>query len=59
MDAREADGKKYDEMFRFMLKEGFYLPPSKMEVNFLSTAHDKQVVDRFCETFDRFLGAMR
>ena len=55
MDARDADGKRFDEMFRFMLKEGFYLPPSKMEVNFLSTAHNNTVVDRFCEAFDRFL----
>ena len=59
MDARGADGKRYDDMFRFMLKEGFYLPPSKMEVNFLSVAHNNEVVDRFCETFDRFLGEIQ
>ena len=55
MDARDSDGKMYDELFRFMLKEGIYLPPSKMEVNFISVAHNNNVIDRFCETFDRFL----
>ena len=59
MDARGADGKRYDDMFRFMLKEGFYLPPSKMEVNFLSVAHNNEVVDRFCESFDEFLGGIQ
>ena len=55
MDARAADGRRYDEMFRYMLKEGFYLPPSKMEVNFLSVAHGNKGVERFCEAFDGFL----
>ena len=59
MEARDADGKMYDELFRFMLNEGFYLPPSKMEVNFLSVAHNNAVIDRFCETFDRFLKVVR
>ena len=55
MDARDADGRKYDDMFRFMLKEGFYLPPSKMEVNFLSIAHNNTAIEEFCDAFDRFL----
>ena len=59
MDARETDGKRYDDLFRFMMREGFYLPPSKMEVNFLSVAHNNEVVDRFCETFDKFLGGLK
>ena len=56
MDAREADATTYNQMFRYMLKEGIYLPPSKMEVNFLSTAHDRDAVVKFCEKFDSFLG---
>ena len=59
MDARSTDGKRYDDLFRFMLKEGYYLPPSKMEVNFLSVAHNNEVVDRFCELFDTFLGGVQ
>ena len=59
MDARDTDGKRYDELFRFMLNEGFYLPPSKMEVNFLSIAHNNEVIDRFCESFDKFLGGVQ
>ena len=55
MDARDSDGKRFEEMFRFMLDKGFYLPPSKMEVNFISTAHNNAVTDRFCELFDDFL----
>ena len=55
MDARDSDGKRFDDMFRFMLKKGFYLPPSKMEVEFISTAHNNAVIDSFCEAFDEYL----
>ena len=58
MDARDSDGKRFEELFRFMLDKGFYLPPSKMEVNFISTAHNNAVTDRFCELFDEFLKVM-
>ena len=58
-DARESDQRMFDEMFRFMLKKGFYLPPSGMEVEFLSTAHGYDTVSGFCEAFDEFLGSVR
>ncbi|MCQ2055879.1 MAG: glutamate-1-semialdehyde 2,1-aminomutase [archaeon] len=59
VDARGADSKIFYDFFRFMLKEGFYLPPSKMEVEFLSTAHSYDVVERFCEKFGQYVEIMK
>jgi glutamate-1-semialdehyde aminotransferase len=38
-----------------MLDAGVYLPPSMMEVEFLSTAHDDDSLRMFTETFDDFV----
>ncbi|MCQ2052873.1 MAG: glutamate-1-semialdehyde 2,1-aminomutase [archaeon] len=55
-DAREADGRTFESMFRYMLGNGLYLPPSKMETMFLSTAHTYEAVDKFCESMSDFIG---
>lgn len=54
-DAKKADPKIFNKLFRYMLEHGFYLPPSHMEVEFLSTAHDDKAADDFCGLFDSFL----
>ena len=54
-EARKADEKKFEGLFRFMLSNGVYIPPSRFEVNFLSIAHDKRALNKFSETFDSYL----
>lgn len=55
-DAREADGRTFESMFRYMLNNGLYLPPSKMETMFLSTAHTYESINKFCEKVSDFIG---
>jgi glutamate-1-semialdehyde 2,1-aminomutase len=38
-EAMGADREMYDKMFRYMLAHGVYLPPSALEVDFMSLAH--------------------
>ncbi|CAG0946735.1 glutamate-1-semialdehyde 2,1-aminomutase [Gammaproteobacteria bacterium] len=40
---------RYAALFRQLLQAGVYLPPSPLEVGFLSTAHDVADVDRLVE----------
>jgi len=50
----KADARMYDEMFRFMLKRGVYLPPSQFEVCFMSLMHYPLAMDRVVEVFREF-----
>ena len=43
--ARATDGDLYGRFFRGMLERGVYLPPSRFEALFLSTAHRPQHLD--------------
>jgi len=39
--------KRYKAVYWLLLESGFYLPPSSLEVMFLSTAHSMKEVERF------------
>jgi Glutamate-1-semialdehyde aminotransferase len=54
-EARKADEKKFEGLFRYMLSNGIYISPSRFEVNFLSVAHDRRALNKFSETFDSYL----
>ena len=45
--ARATDADTYARFFRGMLAHGIYLPPSRFEALFLSTAHSAEHIDRF------------
>ncbi|HTY46651.1 MAG TPA: glutamate-1-semialdehyde 2,1-aminomutase [Methanomassiliicoccales archaeon] len=49
--AKECDSALFMRLFRELLEAGVYLPPSQWETNFLSTAHDKTVVDHSLDAF--------
>jgi len=57
-EARKADEKKFEGLFRSMLSNGVYIPSSRFEVNFLSVAHDKRALNKFSEVFDTYLGGI-
>ena len=50
-EAMQTDRKMFDRLFRSMLKKGVYLPPSALEVDFMSVAHDDEAVKQFEEAF--------
>jgi len=45
-EAAEADGEAYARYYWAMLERGIFLPPSKMEVMFLTAAHTEEDIDR-------------
>jgi len=47
--ARATDEESYARFFRGMLERGVYLPPSRFEALFLSTAHTEEHVNRTAE----------
>ena len=50
-EAMMADRSMFDRLFRSMLKKGVYLPPSALEVDFLSLAHDDESIRKVEEAF--------
>lgn len=44
--AAKSDTQQYAKYFRHMLNNGFYLPPSQFEANFLSTTHTEKHLDQ-------------
>lgn len=58
-EAQNVDRKTYLEMFKYMLDHGVYLPPSALEVSFMSAAHNEDAVRKISETFDGFLSEMK
>ena len=52
--AESADRMMFDRMFRYMLEHGVYLPPSALEVDFMSLAHDDETVSKLSEAFKGF-----
>jgi glutamate-1-semialdehyde 2,1-aminomutase len=45
-DAAAADTTRFGALFRHLLADGVYVPPSQFECLFPSTAHTEDVVDR-------------
>ncbi len=58
-EAMRADREMYDRMFRFMLKNGVYLPPSAMEVDFMSMAHSEDDVIALEDSFKSFFESVK
>jgi glutamate-1-semialdehyde 2,1-aminomutase len=58
-DAGNIDSKTFEKMFKYMLRSGIYLPPSPLETNFISTAHDDSDINKFVEIFDQFLRSIQ
>ncbi len=47
--AKATDAETYARFFRGMLERGIYLPPSRFEALFISTAHIEEHIDRTVE----------
>jgi glutamate-1-semialdehyde 2,1-aminomutase len=53
--AKATDPETYARFFRGMLQQGIYLPPSRFEALFISTAHTAEHVDRIVEAAHKVL----
>ena len=52
-----CDVEQHSRIFRRLLQEGIYFPPSQFEVCFMSCAHDLTDIDQTIEAFGRALEA--
>lgn len=57
--AERTDRAMFDRMFRYMLAHGVYLPPSALEVDFMSIAHDDEAVAKLDEAFKGFFSEVK
>ena len=53
-DAAAADTERFGVLFRHLLAEGVYVPPSQFECLFPSTAHTDEDVDRTVAAVEAF-----
>ena len=54
-----VDRAMFDRMFRYMLAHGIYIPPSALEDDFMSIAHDAEAVARLEEAFKGFFSEVK
>jgi glutamate-1-semialdehyde 2,1-aminomutase len=54
-DALKCDKEKFNVLFKKMLADGIFLPPSQYETNFLSLAHSQGDIDKTVEAYRRNL----
>ena len=54
-----VDRAMFDRMFRYMLAHGVYLPPSALEDDFMSIAHDEEAVSQLEEAFKGFFSEVK
>ncbi len=53
-EAQKVDRAMFDKLFRYMLAHGVYLPPSALEVEFMSAMHREKEIKTITEVFDGF-----
>jgi len=53
-DAQACDVERYGALFRHLLEQGVYLPPSQFEALFPSTAHGDEEVERTISAVESF-----
>ena len=58
-DARAADHKMFAKFFDFMLKNSIHLPPSGYEAWFISSAHDKTVIQRTLDVAGKAIKSLK
>lgn len=57
--AMTTDRSMADRMIRYMLAHGVYLPPSALEVSFLSLAHTDEDIDALIDAYEGFFREVR
>ena len=55
-DAQACDTERYGALFRHLLEQGIYFPPSQFEALFPSTAHGEEEIGRTIAAVAAFAG---
>ena len=55
-DAQRCDTERYAALFRHLLEQGVYFPPSQFEALFPSTAHGEDEIERTVVALESFAG---
>jgi glutamate-1-semialdehyde 2,1-aminomutase len=53
-DAQRCDTERYGALFRHLLEQGVYLPPSQFEALFPSTSHGEDEIERTVAAVESF-----
>jgi glutamate-1-semialdehyde 2,1-aminomutase len=53
-EAQACDTERYGALFRHLLEQGFYLPPSQFEAWFPSTQHGEEEIERTVAALESF-----
>ena len=57
--SKKADAKKFQKMFRTLLKKGIFIAPSQYEVVFLSDAHTENDLNKTLDAYDAALKSVK
>lgn len=57
--SKRADGKKFQKLFHYLLKQGVFVAPSQFETGFLSYAHTESDLFKTINAYDYALGKIR
>ena len=57
--SKKADSKKFQKMFRMLLKKGIFVAPSQFEVVFLSDAHTENDLNKTLDAYDAALKSVK
>lgn len=56
---QQCDTEKYAGLYKHLLEEGIYLPPSQFEVSFISCAHELDDINKTIAAFENALDKMK
>ncbi len=56
--AKSSDVDTFAKVWRHLLKEGIYWPPSQFEAAFISTVHSKQDIDKTIQAFETAINSL-
>lgn len=57
-DAVATNTEHFNTFFHTCLENGVYLPPSKFEANFISTAHRQNAIDKACDVMSQAIRSL-
>lgn len=57
--SKKSDSKKFQKMFRTLLKRGIFIAPSQFEVVFLSDAHTENDLNKTLDAYDAALKSVK
>jgi len=57
--SKKADSRKFQKMFRTLLKKGIFIAPSQFEVVFLSDAHTEDDLNKTLDAYDTALKSVK